>query len=160
MTSSLCSSCLQPKAKSDLACGLCGKTLCKGCSQFLDPSFFSLMASVPEGLRHSVYCHSCFQETVVPAQEAYEARIEAARGLHVFYKNERNVPLISKSNVRVTVEDCEDKKEALLRLAFQAAEAEYNGLTHTEMTSKKVIVAGYQKTYWSGSAFPSKVRED
>ncbi|QQR80588.1 MAG: hypothetical protein IPJ69_15085 [Deltaproteobacteria bacterium] len=118
------------------------------------------MKKVPEPLSHTVYCDACFREQVAEPKEKYLELLSKAQEVHIFFKNERNVPIISKSNVKVTVEECEDRKEALLHLTFQAAQQKYNGLTSTEMISKKVIKNGYQKTYWTGSGFPSKIRED
>lgn len=160
--SQTCDSCLQSKAslKNNFQCGLCQKRLCKDCAQFLDEDCFSFMKKVPQPLSHTIYCDPCFREHVAEAQSTYTDLIERAQKLPIFYKNERNIPLISKSNVKVIVENCEDRQEALWRLAFQAVEQKYNGLTGTEMISKKIIQNGYQKTHWSGSAFPSNLRED
>jgi hypothetical protein len=115
------------------------------------------LKTVPEDLAHPSYCGPCYDEKVAPALASYASAMEQARELGVFYKNERNLPAHRPLNKMVKVENCPDRKETLLRLAFFAAEQSCNALVNVELISKKVRNAGYQKTIWSGTGFPAHV---
>ena len=67
--------------------------------------------------------------------------------------------LISRKEKPYSVKDCADYNEAILRLAFFAVEAGFNSLLDVDLTSKKIIVAGYQSTVWSGTAVPANVAD-
>lgn len=155
----LCSSCLQPKAslKNNFHCGLCENLLCKDCIQFVEESSFSFWKVVPDELKRSTYCGVCYDQKVVPAKESYSEIMERAKQVYVFFKKQ-HIPLIHRSKTPVTVQDCPDREEALLRLAFFAAEQSFNALVDAKLVSEKVFVSGYQSLSWSGTAFPAQVR--
>jgi len=157
--SDLCTSCRQPKAslKNRTHCGVCRIQLCKDCTQFLDPSTFSFLKTVPEDLGHPSYCGSCYDAKVASALESYSEVMERAKRVGVFYKNERNIPRHRRSNKMLSVPNCPDRKETLLRLAFFAAALSCNALVNVELKSEKVRNAGYQKTVWSGTGFPTHI---
>lgn len=157
--SATCDSCLKalPPSRNAAPCGLCGRSLCKACAQIVDEDAFSFLKNVPEDLTRGVYCGPCYDAKVAPALESYDLLMERAREIGVFYKNERNLPAHRALNKKVQVADCPDRKEALLRLAFLAAEQSCNALVNVELVSKKINTAGYQKTHWSGAGFPARV---
>jgi hypothetical protein len=156
--SASCADCSRPVAsKHRHDCGACGKILCKDCTQFLEEDAFSFLKEVPEILAQPAYCGSCYDEKVGPALSAYAAVVEQAQEIGVFYKNERNLPPHRALNKKVSTENCLDRKETLLRLAFFAAEQSCNALVNVELISKKIRNAGYQKTVWSGTGFPARV---
>ncbi|MFO1520072.1 MAG: hypothetical protein U1F57_10480 [bacterium] len=150
-----CSACLQPKAR--LRCGLCEKSLCKDCALFVDESSFSFLKTVPDELRRNTYCAPCYDGKVAPAKESYSQIMDRAKQVYVFFKK-HHIPLITRSKHPVTVKDCPDRDEALLRLAFLAAEQSFNALLEVNLVSEKIYVSGYRSLSWSGSAFPAKVR--
>jgi hypothetical protein len=123
--------------------------------QFLDGEFFSFLKIVPEDLKHPSYCGPCYDQKVVSSMESYLEIIERAKKMDIFYKNERNVPVIRRSNVKLSVNDCPDRKETLLRLAFLAAEQSYSAVVGVDLSSKKILTAGYQKSNWSATGFPA-----
>jgi hypothetical protein len=157
----LCSACLQPKAslKNNLHCGLCEKRLCKDCIQFVEESSFSFLNVVPDALKRGAYCAVCYDQTVAPARESYFETLERAKQVYVFFKKD-HIPLLHRSKTPVTVQDCPDREQALLRLAFFAAEQSFNALVEAKLVSKKVYVRGYQSLRWSGTAFPAQVRTE
>ncbi len=155
MTKQLCPSCHRPKASTH--CDLCHEWLCKDCAQFLAASTFSFLREIPEILSHFTYCGLCYDKKVAPELETYTEIMNRAREVHLFYKNERDVPLIHRSRKIVSVQNCPDRKETLLRLAFFAAQQSYNGLVNIEVTSEKVKTSGYQTTIWAGTGYPAKV---
>lgn len=65
------------------------------------------------------------------------------------------LPLIKKSKQLLTVRDCTDREEALMRLAFQAAELGFNAIIKVEMEYQKVRVREYQHTLWHVTGFPA-----
>lgn len=158
MTDSDCTVCRRAVPKNPAHCALCAAFLCKDCRSFLDDGAFSFLREVPPDLTHGVYCGACFAAKVAPALEAYEATMERARKASLFYKGERYVPPHRRANKPVSVKDCPDRKEALLRMAFFAAERSCDALVEIDVTSKKVNTTGYQTTIWSGSAFPAQLK--
>lgn len=160
---SACESCLQPTTslKQIYHCGLCQKLLCKNCVDFVDEDFFSFWQVVPEELKLKTYCRTCFDQKVRPAKESYTQILTQAREIHIFEKGEKFIPLIKKERYKVNIENCADRKETLLRLAFLAAEASYNSVVDVEINYKKVRSAGgYQTTNWSGVGYLAEVRPD
>ncbi len=92
------------------------------------------------------------------AKGPYLELLEQAKNVYVFFKK-HSVPLIKRSKTQVSVKDCPDREETLLRLAFLAAEQSFNALIEVNLNSEKVFDAGgYQYLNWSGTAFPAEVR--
>lgn len=155
MTETFCSSCRNPKvSKNPFHCGLCNSLLCKECIRTVDDGVFSFLKEIPEELAHATYCNPCYDAKVAPALESYEDTMARAREVVIYFKNERNLPPHRRANKPVSVKDCPDRKEAILRLAFFAAERGCNALMNIDLHSEKIQIAGYQKTHWSGTAYP------
>jgi hypothetical protein len=156
MLKDVCVSCRRPK--DDLSCELCHADLCKKCVQFLDAATFSFYTKIPNELSHTHYCQNCYAQTVESALEAYEEIIERARGSYVFFTSHRKqIPLLKKSKDSVRVENCEDRDETILRLAFLAAEQGYNSVMEVEVVCEKVRNEGYQKSAWRAVGIPATV---
>lgn len=148
-----CASCRKPKA--NLVCGVCQEPVCKDCEQYLEPETFSFKKKVPAELSHLHYCGRCFDEHIVPAQEALEATMALAREVYIFFDTQKRKPrLLSKAKLPVTVKDVPDRDEAILRLAFLAAEDGFNAILDVNVKSEKVRNEGWQKMRWSGSGLP------
>lgn len=154
----ICSSCRQPKSSQGYHCGVCQRSLCKNCAQFLDDSFFSFLKNIPEELKYASYCAPCYDQIVAPAKESYLRVMKRAKGFYVFYKKDKKVPVESRARFKVSVENCSDRKETILRLAFLAADEPYNAVIEVDVVSKKIRNYGYQKLSWSGTAFPAQIR--
>lgn len=151
-----CCSCFKPKAT--LQCGICESAVCKKCAQFLEEDSFSFLTKVPKDLAHSVYCLQCFDAKVAPELEAYNDTMEKAKDIAIYYKDQsKETRLISRKELPVEVVDCADKEEAILRLAFFAAQGSFNGLIDVDMTSKKIREGAYQTQKWSGTAIPAHI---
>jgi hypothetical protein len=153
-----CQTCHKSKAK--LKCGIGHEDVCKSCAQFLEEDSFSFFAVVPENLRHSVYCPTCFDLHVAQAQRDYQELMGRARETLVYYKTQsKETRLIRRTEETVSVLDCQDHDELILRLAFFAAQAGFNSIIDVQVHSKKVKLNGYQTTVWSGSGLPANVKE-
>ncbi|MBL7714622.1 MAG: hypothetical protein JNL01_04085 [Bdellovibrionales bacterium] len=158
---SACESCRSPEVTEN--CEACQKALCSDCVLNPEPGAFQLMPKIPSKLSHQKYCRFCFDETVQPAYEKYLENLEKAKNVNVFYKTQRKgIPLAKgtgRSKLKFTVEACPDRDETILRLAYQAAEMDYNGILDTEVSSEKVRHFGYQTSVWKGSASPAHIND-
>lgn len=146
------------KSKASLTCGLCGAEVCKSCVHFVEDGAFSFLAEVPPALSHSAYCGSCFSVHVAEPMAVYEADVERAKDINVFMKNQgKETRLIKRTEKPVRVADCPDHDEALLRLAFFAAQKGYNSIVDVDLKPEKVRLGAYQTTVWSGTGIPAHV---
>ncbi|MBI2712473.1 MAG: hypothetical protein HYX41_06420 [Bdellovibrio sp.] len=156
MSKSNCLSCLKPKAS--LACEVCQQPVCKDCVEFLDAATFSFLKTVPPELAHTYYCGPCYTAKVAAPLETYLSTLENARSVYVFFKTQRKaVPLIRKSKEVVRVDQCDDRDELVLRLAFFAAEKGYNAIVDTDLVATKVRNHAHHTSTWRGTAVPAQV---
>lgn len=154
-----CSCCQKPKAQ--LTCGLCESSVCKACAHILDENHFSFLQEIPAELKHEVYCHSCFVQTVQEPLTSYDQTMELAKNIDVFYKEQsKETRLLKRREGALKVQACADENETLLRLAFQAVKLGFNGLIDVEVKGQKVRNGTYQTTTWNGTAIPSNVRKE
>jgi len=155
-----CVTCRKPKAafKHHSLCGICQRMSCKDCAQFLEDGAFSFLEKIPDELRHPAYCQACYDEKVAPELVRYAAAMERAKEVFVFYKKHDYLQVIRRSRKIVSVRECADRKEALLRLAFFAAQQSYNALINVELIAEKVQIAGYQTSNWTGTGLPADVK--
>lgn len=156
MESSNCAICLKPKPT--LTCGVCKDALCKSCAQFLEAGSLSFLSKIPEECAHGAYCTPCFDARIVPVIEAYEETMEAAKRIAVFLKNQsKETRNFKRKEKPLKVTGCDDRDETLLRLAFMAAQANFNALVDVELTYEKVKQGSYQSHIWSGTGIPTNV---
>jgi hypothetical protein len=154
-----CKSCLEPKAH--LNCGLCGSAVCKKCAEFVDGGSFAFSPEGSVKFAHGAYCPSCFDSNVAAPLAAYNEDFEKAKGIIVFSRDQGKESRRYKKNApAVHVEDCDDSREALLRLAFLAVRENFNGLVNVDLKSKKVKINSYTTTKWSGSGIPTQINEE
>lgn len=154
-SNSTCVSCYSPRAS--LECAGCHESVCKSCAQFADGSLFPFSSVIPDGLSEGAYCLQCFETKVRPEIEAYERTAEAAKNIEVFMKNQsKEFRLLKRAEKQVEVRDCEDRDEALLRLAFLAVQSGFDALVDVDLLPKKVRIDGYQTSVWNGTAYPAR----
>jgi hypothetical protein len=159
MEKSVCISCFKPKAT--LECGACHSTVCKYCAQFVEEETFSFLGQVPEDLAHSTYCPPCFNEKVQPKLDAYNHTMELAKEIDVYYKKQsKETRLIKRFEDPVHVQACSDRDETILRLAFFAAQRNFNSIVDVQVSSVKVKMGSYQNLSWSGTGIPAQVLPD
>lgn len=153
MSQSICVSCAKPKAK--YQCGICASDLCKSCAQFLDDTVLNLVAQLPPDLMHASYCWSCFCERVAPQLEECHSLVDRAKDVDIFTKRQsKESQRIKREKPTLTVYDCHDREESLLRLATMAAQEGCNGLVDVDVVAKKIKTSGYSTTVWSASGIP------
>jgi hypothetical protein len=84
--------------------------------------------------------------------------MEAAKEILVYEKSQgKETRLIKRIAKPVSVDHCADRNETILRLAFQAALAGYNGIIDVDLKSEKVRDGSYQTTRWSGTGVPTNI---
>ena len=151
-----CEGCLVTEATH--ACGQCLKPLCKTCTKFVESSLFFLMAKLPEELSRGRYCSNCYEGRIQPALEKYRSIAALAKSVYIVDRpHRRSLPVTRQTNSPIKVEDCKDREESLLRLAFIAAEAGYNAVLKVKVGAKKIRNEGYQKMSWHASGFAAEI---
>lgn len=156
MQDQVCASCRRPKVA--VNCGVCENPLCKNCAEFLSESSFAFMAEIPENLKHSYYCPSCFGAHVEPVRANYDETMARAKEAFIFFATQRKpIPLLKKSKESVRIDECEDRDETILRLAFRASEQGYNAVVQVEVVSEKIRNGGHEKSRWRGVGYPAIV---
>lgn len=149
-----CIGCRRPQAT--LSCDHCGEPLCKSCAHFLAEDTFSFMTKVPAELQHTRYCPSCQGSVVEPALEDYREKIALAENCYFFFLTQRRaLPELKRSKDKVKVENCVDRNETKIRLAFKAVEQGFNAIVEAEIASQKVRNEGWQKSLWTGTGVPA-----
>ena len=155
MNSQICSSC--QKNNATLACGICKESICKSCVHFVTEDKFKFSTLVPKEFKSSTFCQTCFVSKVEIEIEKYDELFEKAKTVDVFLKTQsKETRLIKRKEKPISVSDCPDYDEALLKLAFIAAEKGFSKLIDVDLISKKVTLNKYHTTVWSGSAIPVK----
>ena len=152
--SNLCGFC--QKNKTSLQCGICACSTCKYCARILQADAFLLLAEIPPEFKHGVYCNSCYETRVAAELERYHECLERARNVDCYFRTQgKEARLIKRVEKPVTVEECFDRDELLLRLAFIAARGNFNALVDVDLVSEKVGKGSYQKLKWRGKGTPS-----
>jgi len=130
----------------------------KGEALFVDDESFALLETPP--VAPGAYCPACYDQQVWPALSEYNEQLERAKNVNMFYlsqsKESRFVRRIEKP---ISVKDCVDRQDAILRLAFIAVRAGKNALVDVDLSSSKIRNGGYQTSSWSGRAIPADIEE-
>jgi hypothetical protein len=152
----------QSKKVTTATCGLCQGALCKTHKVSLGATAFLLLEKIPAPLAHAHYCASCYDTQVAPALATYDEMAEKANDIYFITKNYTGYVHVQRRHTkRVLVKDCADRRETILRMAFQAAELGMNALIESEVesfnTRKDGKPGGYQSARWKGSAMPAQI---
>jgi len=159
MTKLSCSTC--NKLKANLVCGICQEAICKKCTQFIDEDAFSFLHKKPKELAATAFCQTCFVQKVAPEIAKYDEMMAAAKNTLVFMKAQfKETRMIKRLADPISVSECADYDETILRLAFFSAELGYNGIIDVDIISKKIKIGNYQTTVFSGTAIPANVLEE
>jgi hypothetical protein len=150
---SVCKTC--KKTKAPYTCGLCHETTCKSCTQFVGEDSFAYRTGVPAELTHVCYCYNCFDDKVAGPLNEYNHLIEKARDIIIYNKDQGKLTrFLKRKEDPYKVENCVDAKEALMKMSFYAAEANFNCLIDVQLTPKKVASGSHKTTIWSGTGVP------
>jgi hypothetical protein len=114
---------------------------------------------LPEFVLKSRCCYPCYDSKVLPELEQHRENLRLAREVSVIPKAYRGqVSIVKKARAPVNIPPCEDKAEALLRLAYAAVLEGFNGLVRVEVAGKKTVQNRYQKMWWTASGTPANVK--
>jgi hypothetical protein len=126
----------------------------------MDDDSFSFLKKIPSELTHPIYCPQCFDEKVSAPLADYNSTMEKAKDVIVFFKNEgKKTRLLPRKEQPLEVIDCLDENETVLRLAFFAAQGNFNSIIDVEIKSEKVINGSHKYSKWRGTAMPCLVDE-
>ena len=151
-----CSVCRRPKGT--LACGICLAPNCKKCVVKLEKDSFYFLPKIPLDLSHKFYCDSCYQAKVVPELENYNTNMAKAKNISVYVRGQgEETRFFKRKEKPITITDCSDKNETLLRMAFLAATENFNTLFDVSITLKKIRDEWYQTKTWSGTGIPTTI---
>ncbi len=157
MSKNTCATCQEPKAT--LNCNLCNCDICKGCALLIDDEAFAFLPDGSQEHDQHLFCVKCFDENITPKLDSYNQTMALAKDVNVFFKARSKITrAVNRQEPPVQVIDCEDYDEAILRMAFLAAQSKFNTLVDVDMVSKKVRVNNYKTTIWSGSGIPTNVQ--
>ena len=119
------------------------------------------MEEIPELLSRTLYCNPCFDHHVAPELDVYQEIMERAKKVFVFFTTQRKeIPLIRRSKITVSVADRADRDDTIFRLGFMAAKENYNAITEVNVISQKIRHAGYQTSVWKGNGIPAQIDEE
>lgn len=153
-----CGSCHSKKAQ--LNCGICNESMCKYCVEFNDEDQFAFLPNKPEELKYLVYCRPCFDKVVAPEVKKYNANLEAAKNILVYFKKQgKETRLFKRLADPVSVKGCKSSEEVQMYLAFQAVLTNHNAIIDVDIIAEKVRDGSYQTMSYSGSAMPTYVNE-
>ncbi len=153
MDNQVCCSCKKPKAPYE--CGICHQHACKACTQFLGEDYFSYLRVIPADLKHTNYCPQCYEEKIAAAREDYDATMEKAKDIIIYSKDQAKLTrLLKPKSPPYFVENCEDEKEALMRMSFFAVQDNFNCLMTVQFKSSKLINASHKKTLVAAQGTP------
>lgn len=154
------SCCICQKPKTTLVCGVCQQDVCKSCTVFLENDQFSFLESKPDFLKSAAFCSACYTEKVAPELAKYEETMEAAKSILVFEITQgKETRLLKRKEPKITVIECPDKNETILRLAFLAVQKGFNAIIDVDLKYKKVKEGKYQHTIYSATAIPANVTD-
>jgi uncharacterized protein YbjQ (UPF0145 family) len=149
------------KENVNFECGICNDPICKACTHFVEPNQFEFLTDIPAELAHGSYCTFCYNSKVEPEIEHYNQVKERAKSVFVFFKHQGKLTrLMTRSHHTVTVKDCADREETLMRLAFQAAQANFNAVIDIDLVSEKVRMDAYQTSKWHAVGIPANINPD
>lgn len=156
MNDQICTVCHKPKAQ--LHCGVCEERICKYCATFLEERSFSFYPQLPKVLSHTTYCNACYTTHVTPAEETYAELLKQAKNILVYDKTQgKETRLMKRLEKPLKVQNCPDREETLLRLAFLAVLAGFNAIIDVNLIPEKIRDGAYQTTAWSGIGIPTNV---
>ena len=146
--------------KKILKCQVCESALDRTEAKFVDEDTFSF-SKLLSGISLGSYCFHCFDERVEPELASYNAKMERAKNVNVFYLSQnKECRFVRRIEKPIKVENCLDRNEVILRLAFMAVEANKNLLVDVDFSSIKIRNGRWQTSRWSGRAIPAIIDED
>lgn len=113
-------------------------------------------AMLPKELQYKGLCANCYHNEASDIIATYNEILERAKSVNVYdMKQTHETYKMNRHEKAVSVSECNDREETLLRLAFLAAQRGFNTLVDVSLQSKKLSQGGtYKKLVWSGKGIP------
>lgn len=141
-----------------LHCQICEGALAKGEAQFVDEETFAFLPKLPGGVVLGSYCVQCFDARIQPEIDAYEEKVALARDVNVYYVSQsKESRFVRRTEKPIKVENCTDRDEVVMRLAFLAVLAGKNSIVDVDLKAEKIRNGGYQTSRWSGRGIPADI---
>jgi len=85
--------------------------------------------------------------------------MQAARQIDIYFKDQgKETRLMRREGEPFIINECADREELILRLAFLGALNGFSTLVDVDIVGKKVREGSYQTTIYRGSATPANAR--
>lgn len=154
MNLEICSHC--NRNRTALRCDSCEDVSCKSCVVFVDEDFFEMVALLPDDLQNRTFCMNCFNQGISERLDHYLEIVSEAKNVDIFNKNQtKETRKIKRIESPIRVANCLGKEEALLKIAFFAAERGFKTVVDVELRSNKIGEGkSYKKLVWNGSGTP------
>lgn len=148
------------KKRVDFKCALCEQEICKSCTEFLPEDAFHYNDEKPFDMQRNHFCLNCHIQKVTPELEIYEDLLSRAKNIRVFDKSQsKETRLIKRLEQPITVQDCSDQQDVLLKMAFIAVKKNFNAIIDVDIKSEKIRMGSYQTSHWKGSCIPANVSD-
>lgn len=143
------------KNKTAMLCDSCAQPSCKRCCYYVDAAAFEYLSYLPENIQNKVFCPNCYNDNISKELIEYEEILTRAKNLDIYIKKQSSeTRLMRRISKPIKVDNCGDEKDALMRLAFKAAQLGYRTIVDVDLKAKKVGQGSYIKKVWSGFAIP------
>jgi regulator of sigma D len=144
-------------SKASYTCHICHGHFCKNCVEFLEEGHFNLMPLVPQELKGTVYCQSCYQAQVWPQISAYEETVANVKNFPIYEKSQsKETRLMNRKEKPIQISDARDREDIFMKLAYQAFQNGFDAIVDVEMKSHKTHQGSYVLVHWTGSGIPVK----
>lgn len=151
MSTTACTICNNPKA--NVSCRECDSAVCKSCIEFVGDDVFEFDEYTEENSPVGHYCSTCYTTEIVPRLEVYNEIVERAKEVSVFSTEKgKESRLIKRTDVHLKIDECADKEDLIMKLAYMAAKAGYNSIVDMDLVYTKVRDGSFKLANWSGTA--------
>lgn len=151
-----CAICSSKKVSHE--CGLCHCSTCKACTSFLDSESFRYIDVKPASMESLNYCLECYAQKVLPELHDYEDNLAIAKEIAIFdITQTKETRLIKRKEAEIKVQNCVDREEATLKLAYQAVKLGFNSVIDVDLKFIKIVDGRYQTSEISGKGIPANV---
>ncbi len=144
-----------------LSCAVCAVSVCKNCAQFIDEDTFSFLDVKKPEMAHTTFCNTCFDQTIAPDLASYQETMEAAKNISIYFNDQgKETRLMKRIDVLLTIKNCPDSRETLMRLAFKAVQMGFNAVIDVNLVVSKVRTGAYQTSTYNATGIPTNSRPD
>lgn len=122
----------------------------------MDQNIFEYSDLLPKQILDKAMCPNCYDSEAHDIVEKYKEALETAKDVDIYDENQAKATYkMPRHEKPISVADCDNREEVLMRLAFLATLKGFNTLLDVGLQSKKITVSGrYKKLIWSGKGIP------